>query len=91
MIWLVYSFLIIASIVVFFIALTMIFEGNWMWKVCGFLMLVVLLAYSLHWVVSRPDPGPCFKWETQLMFNAATKTMMPARVCVLRGEWVEQE
>lgn len=36
------------------------------------------------------EKGPCHQYETQMMYNAATKTMMPSRVCVLRGEWVEE-
>ena len=36
------------------------------------------------------EKGPCAQYETQLYYNAATKTMMPAKVCVLRGEWVEE-
>lgn len=31
--------------------------------------------------------GPCIEWQTQMMYNAATKTMMPAKFCVQRGEW----
>ena len=27
------------------------------------------------------------QYETQLYYNAATKTMMPAKVCAIRGEW----
>lgn len=33
--------------------------------------------------------GPCIEWQTQMMYNAATKTMMPAKFCVQRGEWEE--
>lgn len=42
-------------------------------------------------MVLEVGKSPCHKYETQLMYNAATKTMMPSRVCVLRGEWVEEE
>lgn len=41
-------------------------------------------------VQSEEEKGPCVQYETQLHFNAATKTMMPARVCILRGEWIEE-
>jgi hypothetical protein len=34
--------------------------------------------------------GPCVQYETQMHFNPATKTMMPAKVCVNRGEWVNE-
>lgn len=33
--------------------------------------------------------GPCIEWQTQMVYNAATKTMMPAKFCVQRGEWEE--
>ena len=40
-------------------------------------------------VIKENERGPCVQYETQMHYNAATKTTMPARVCVLRGEWVE--
>lgn len=91
MIWVAYAFLIICSIFAVGAALWMLVEGSWLWRLCGILMLTAMLACFLYLLNSRPDPGPCFKWQTQLMPNAATKTMMPSRVCVLRGEWVEEE
>jgi hypothetical protein len=39
--------------------------------------------------INEDRKGPCLQHETTMQFNAATKTMMPARHCVLRGEWVE--
>lgn len=33
--------------------------------------------------------APCAQYETRMMFNAATKTMMPAQFCVQEGEWVK--
>ena len=33
--------------------------------------------------------GPCIEWQTQMMYNAATKMMQPAKFCVQRGEWEE--
>lgn len=38
---------------------------------------------------SEEKKGPCVKYDIQMRHNPATKTMMPARVCVLRGEWAE--
>lgn len=34
--------------------------------------------------------GPCVEYKTRLMFNAATKTMMPVRICTKRGEWANE-
>lgn len=30
---------------------------------------------------------PCVAYESRMTYNAATKTMVPMRVCVERGEW----
>lgn len=53
------------------------------------ILCVVTFAFLCYAVVESNNKGPCVKYETQMHYNAATKTMMPARVCVLRGEWVE--
>lgn len=53
------------------------------------LFSVLSIAGVLYIVDSGERKGPCVKYETQMHYNAATKTMMPARVCVLRGEWVK--
>lgn len=50
---------------------------------------------SVFWLIVEADKadkakGPCLQYETRMMFNAATKTMMPAKFCSLRGEWVDQ-
>lgn len=39
--------------------------------------------------ISEDRRGPCAEYETQMHYNPATKTVMPARVCVNRGEWME--
>ena len=57
--------------------------------VCVFVFLI--LGLMINYSVSVETKGPCHAYETQLIYNAATKTMMPSRVCVLRGEWVDDE
>lgn len=48
---------------------------------------VVLLALALNAMVEYEQENPCVTYESRLTYNAATKTMMPMRVCVERGEW----
>lgn len=40
---------------------------------------------------SENKKGPCVKYETQMHYNPSLKMMMPAKVCVQRGEWVGEE
>jgi hypothetical protein len=47
-------------------------------------------AWLVQTMVDGSASGPCLNWETQMHYNAATKTMMPARVCTSRGEWVDE-
>jgi|LSQX01.1.fsa_nt_gb hypothetical protein len=86
----VYAGLIVASLLLFMFLLHEWFYGS---LVAGVLCIVMTVAF-LGWVIGATAKveakGPCHKYETQMMYNAATKTMMPSRVCVLRGEWVEE-
>ena len=53
--------------------------------------IVVPIGLLVEAAIDQSKTGPCHQYETRMMYNAATKTMMPSRVCVLRGEWVEEE
>lgn len=48
---------------------------------------------SLGWLAGQTAKNeaehPCISYETRMTYNAATKTMMPLRVCTERGEWVK--
>jgi hypothetical protein len=48
---------------------------------------VVMLALVINGLVEYEREHPCVLYESRLTYNAATKTMMPMRVCVERGEW----
>lgn len=50
--------------------------------------IFLIFGLVINSVIKSEAKGPCHEYKTQLMYNAATKTMMPSRVCVLRGEWV---
>ena len=65
------------------------YDANITNYVVAALFAVLSIAGMLYIVDSGGRKGPCVKYETQMHYNAATKTMMPARACVLRGEWVK--
>lgn len=53
-----------------------------------FVLVVGFVFLLIYGKTVENEQGPCFEYRTQQMYNSATKTMMPARVCVERGEWV---
>jgi hypothetical protein len=57
--------------------------------VCGGLCFLGA-AWALAQSVEQEQTQPCAQYETRPQYNAATKTLMPMRVCVLRGEWVTE-
>ena len=82
---------VIVSVLVFLvwlIAKTM--DGSMQAMVGVILLTTVILGVVLSISFKESEKGPCHKYETQMMYNAATKTVMPYRVCVLRGEWVKE-
>lgn len=48
---------------------------------------VWMLAWGINLSIQYERDHPCVAYESRLTYNAATKTMMPMRVCVERGEW----
>ena len=48
---------------------------------------VWMLAWGINAGFEHERDNPCVAYESRLTYNAATKTMMPMRVCVERGEW----
>ncbi len=48
---------------------------------------VVMLALVINGLAEYEREHPCVAYESRLTYNAGTKTMMPMRVCVERGEW----
>ena len=82
---------VIVSVLVFLmwlIAKTM--DGSIQAMVGAITLTTIILGVVLHASFKESEKGPCHKYETQMMYNAATKTVMPYRVCVLRGEWVKE-
>ena len=52
------------------------------------IFITITLAYLMYSTSKFEIQKPCVEYETRMMYNAATKTMMPARVCIERGEWI---
>lgn len=48
---------------------------------------VWMLAWGINVGIGYGERNPCVLYESRLTYNSATKTMMPMRVCVERGEW----
>ena len=61
---------------------------DWRWGAVSVVILIGILASVMYASAQEESQGPCVKYETQWSYNAATKTNMPYRVCVERGEWV---
>ena len=57
---------------------------------CALLVLgiavIILLACLLRTLFPFGVVGTCLQYETRLMFNAATKTAIPVRICVQYAE-----
>ena len=81
------------SIVIFVFAayysIDALLDGGFIAKCASVIFWIVTFAFLCYAVVESNNKGPCVKYETQMHYNPAVKTMTPARVCVLRGEWVE--
>lgn len=64
--------------------------GNVLAGAAAIVLVIVVLGVAINATIKEGEKPPCHQYETQMTYNAATKTMMPYRVCVLRGEWVEE-
>ena len=66
-------------------------DGNRNATIALCFLIFLILALAINYDIKTEAKGPCHEYKTELMYNAATKTYMPSRVCVLRGEWVDDE
>lgn len=48
-------------------------------------LVIIFLGAIINASLKVSEKGPCHQYEIRMMYNAATKTMMPSRACVLRG------
>ena len=82
---------VIVSVLVFLMWLiAKTIDGSIQAMLGAIVLTTVILGVVLHISFKESEKGPCHKYETQMMYNPATKTVMPYRVCVLRGEWVKE-
>lgn len=68
-------------------------DNDWNgWAVTAFATVWLTLGFGFLFgmMIEEEASGPCLAYETQMYYNAGTKTMIPARVCVNRAEWVQQ-
>lgn len=89
MIYLIYGSAIVLFIFAAYYSLEALLDGSYVAKCASVIFWIVSLAVVFYFVDEENNKGPCVKYETQMHYNPAVKMMMPARVCVLRGEWVE--
>lgn len=89
MIYLLSSAAFVLFIILAFFSFVALFDGDFKSKVLAVIFWIVSLAVFFYLVDESNNKGPCVKYETQMHYNSAVKTMMPARACVQRGEWVE--
>ena len=82
---------VIVSVLVFLLWLiAKAMDGSMQATVGVILLTTVIFGVMLSISFKESEKGPCHQYETQMMYNSSTKTMMPSRVCVLRGEWVKE-
>lgn len=55
----------------------------------AFSMWTFGIAMILYSAQVEDEKGPCLREETRMYWNSGAKVMMPAKVCIERGEWVK--
>lgn len=82
--------LIVAYVaVLFFTLFKAIDDEDLRWLIPFAALFILLIAFIIKGLSEDGAEGPCVEYKTQYSYNAATKTNMPYRVCVERGEWVK--
>lgn len=61
------------------------------WAAVLFGVLTLGLGTALNFADQQAAVGPCLRYETGVQYNPATKTVMPYRSCVERGEWITED
>ena len=85
-----YAAVIVAVLVLFIWLMVKVMNGSMQAMIATVALIVVVLGGVINISLKENEKGPCHQYETQMMYNPATKTMMPSRVCVLRGEWIKE-
>ena len=76
---------------VFWLACVAIDSGSKFFAALAFFSFSIPLGLIVNASMDHEKQNPCAQYETRMQYNPATKTMMPMRVCVLRGEWIGEE
>ena len=61
------------------------------WAAVLFGVLTLGLGAAFNLETYQAAVGPCLRYETGRQYNPATKTVMPYRSCVERGEWITED
>ena len=85
------SAFIVSVLVVITWLLIRIMDGDRLAAVGLCFIIFIVIGLVFNFATKSESRGPCHEYKTQMMYNAATKTMMPSRVCVLQGEWISNE
>ena len=56
-------------------------DGDRLSAVGVIFMIFIIFGLMFTFVTKIGNEGPCHEYETRMMYNTATKTMMPSRVC----------
>ena len=90
MIYLLLGAAFVAWVAMAIFVVNLLLDGDNFWSFApAAIFFAVSVAGVLYLADQHENKAPCVQYEQRMMYNAATKTMMPARVCVERGEWVE--
>lgn len=65
-------------------------RNSWAVAFCAILVAVGPFGLVVQHEINQEKTQPCARYEARLMYNSAVKQMMPMRVCVERGEWMEE-
>lgn len=72
-----------------YFAIQIMFEAHGFWSKIPILLFIFLTMAIVAYVSDNEREWPCVQYEQRMIYNPSLKMLMPARVCVERGEWVE--
>lgn len=89
------GFLIAAALVAYVVAIRILISVAVRFPLIGLPLMALWVIGGMGLFLNaaldaETEAGPCHRYETHIQFNAAAKTMMPYKVCVERGEWIEK-
>lgn len=68
-----------------------IVDGDGLAIVGACFIVFIIFGLMINSIIESEAEDTCHKYETWMMYNAATKTVIPSRVCILWEEWVDIE